>query len=108
MLDWLHQAEAAHRRCKALLPKQWTSELDVMKATAASAEASLQHMRQQGDRWRRLTPAAQQELSAATQDYRDYYNDPDLRNQKLTCSGCGKWAPQLRTCGACREAQYCS
>jgi hypothetical protein len=105
VLGWLQQGEAAHRRCKGLLPKQWTSVLDSAKAMAAPAKASLQHMQQQGDRWRRLTPAVQRELHAAHQDCRDEFNVPV--NKHLTCSGCGRQAPQLRVCGACREAQYC-
>ena len=107
VLGWLQQAEAAHRRCKGVLPKQWTRELDAIRTLAAPVKASLQHMQQQGDRWRRLTPAAQQEIKAAHQVYDDDYRDPDARRKKLTCSGCGKRAPQLRTCGACREAQFC-
>ena len=107
VLVWLLQAEAAHRRCKALLPKQWTSDLDDMKAVAAPAKASLEQLQQQGDRWRRLTPAEQQGLEAAVRGYLDDYNDPNSDKKKLMCSGCGKCAPQLRMCGACREAKYC-
>ena len=107
VLGWLQQAEAAHRRCKALLPKQWLCELDSMKALAAPAKPSLQRLQQQGDRWRRLTPAAEQELSAALIGYRDSIKDPALRAKTSSCSGCGKWTPQLRSCGACREARYC-
>ena len=103
VLGWLQQAEAAHRRCKAVLPKLWTRELDSAKVVAAPASACLQRLQQQGDRWCRLAPAAQQELKAAVQEY---WDNPPL-NKMLTCSGCGKCAPQLRVCGACREAQYC-
>ena len=105
VLGWLQQAEAAHRRCKALLPKQWVCELERLKPLAAPAKVFLQRLQQQGDRWRRLTPAVQQALDAAGQDYCDNM-DPDLGKKKLTCSGCGKWASQLRVCGACREVQY--
>ena len=106
VLGWLQQAEAAHRRCKAMLPKHWTIDLDSMKAVAAPAKVSLQHLQQQGDRWRRLTPATQQELHAADQDFQNFSSD-DACTKQLTCSGCGKLALQLRVCGACREAQYC-
>ena len=36
VLGWLQQAEAAHRRCRALLPKQWTMVLDSWKAGPAA------------------------------------------------------------------------
>ena len=107
VLGWLQQAEAAHHRCKALLPKQWTCTLDSMKALAAPAKASLQHLQQQGDRWRGLEPAAQQEVDAMRKDALSGFHDPDSRERQLRCSGCGKSAMQLRTCGACREVQYC-
>ena len=107
VLDGLQQAEAAHRRCKGLLPKGWTSLLLGFKATASPAKACLQHMQQQGDRWLRLTPGAQQELAAAIQDYYDCWNDPDWDKNNVTCHGCGNRSLQLRACGACKEAQYC-
>ena len=107
VLGWLQQAEAAHRRCKALLPKQWTSQLDVQKGMAASAKDWLQQLQQQGNRWRRLTPAAQQELSAARQGYIDRRMGSDGGKKFLMCSGCGSCAAHLRLCGAYREAQYC-
>ena len=106
VLGWLQQAEAAHRRCKGLLPKLWMAELDSLKALAAPAKASLQHMQQQGDRWRRLAPAVELELQAAVKDCVDEMKGPD-NSKSCTCSGCGRVAPQLRVCGACREAQYC-
>ena len=104
VLGWLQQAEAAHRRCKAMLSKQWTRDLDIAKAVAWPAKARLQRLQQQGDRWRRLEPAAQQ--AAVQNNLNNHYYLNSFEN-KLTCSGCGKQAPQLRTCGACREAQYC-
>ena len=100
VLGWLQQAEAAHRHCKALLPKQWTVALDSFRADAAPAKAVLQDMQQKGDRWRRLTAAAKRELAA--QDHGDD-NEFEWRLKRLTCSECGKCAPQLRVC----EAQYC-
>lgn len=69
---------------------------------AVPAKASFQQMQQQGDRWRRLTPAAQQELHTAAESEAGYNH-----NNKLLCSGCGKSAQQLHVWGACREAQYC-
>ena len=102
VLDWLQQANAAHRRCKALLPKQWAGQLVGMKALAASAKAILQSLQQQGDSWRPLTTATLQELNTALE------NCSKISSMKgLTCHGCGKPAPQLRKCGACKEAQYC-
>ena len=105
VLGWLLEAEAAHRRCKALLPKQWTADVDGKRPLAALAKDSLQRLQQQGDRWRRLTPAARQDLAAARQDYED--GQEEAYAERVTCSGCGSFAPQLRRCGACREAWYC-
>ena len=48
VLGWLQQAEAAHRRCKALLPKQWTIQLESKKALTAPAKAYLQQMQRKG------------------------------------------------------------
>ena len=107
VLGWLQLAEAAQRRCKAMLPKHWTSELDDRKAMALPAKPWLQHLQQQGDRWRRLTPAAQREIAALQQRYHMGLREDIAGKKQLTCSGCGNWAPQLRTCSACREAQYC-
>ena len=107
VLGWLQQAEAAHRRCKAVLPKLWTWDVDRAKAVKqAFATACLQRLQQQGDRWRRLALVAQQELEAAFQNHVDHC-DSDSLKKKLTCSGCGRWVPQIRVCGACRQAQYC-
>ena len=108
VLGWLQQAEAAHRRCKALLPKLWTNELDGSKPMAVLAKASLQQMQQNGDRWRGFTPAEQQELNTASKDYEEMCKDPDSMKKQLACSNCGKWALQLRVCRACRKTQYCS
>ena len=44
VLAWLLEAEAAHRRCKALLPKLWTRVLDDMAAMAAPTKAWLQRL----------------------------------------------------------------
>ena len=107
MLGWLQQAEAARRRCKSMLPKQWLFEVDGLRAVAAPAKAWLQHLQQQGDRWLQVAPAVQQELNAAGQALTNEGKDPDGLKKKLTCSGCGKCALQLSVCGACREAQYC-
>ena len=107
VLGWLQQAEAAHRRCKALLPKQWIIEVDNVKALAAPTKAWLQHLQQQGDLWRLLAPAAKLGLDAADKKYQVDSKEDFSGNNKLKCSGCGKCAPQLRVCGACREAQYC-
>ena len=107
VMAWLQEAEAAQRRCKALLPKQWVNLLDHKKAMAAAAKASLQHMQQRGDRWRQLTPAEEREMDAAGKEAYEAWKDPASSTRKLTCSGCGNWAPQLRVCSACREAQYC-
>ena len=104
VLGWLHEAEAAHRRCRALLPKAWFSGLGVLKAMAATTTPWLQRLRQ-GDCWRHSTPAVQRELEEALQDFRDSNKGP--APTKLICSGCGTSAPQLRVCGACRKAQYC-
>ena len=78
VLGWLLEAEAAHRRCKALLPRLWIIGLGSLRASAVPAKAALQHMQQQGDRWRRLAHAAQQEHDAAIMDVCDEYKDPGL------------------------------
>ena len=105
VLGWLRQGEAAHRRCSALLPKQWYKDLDGLKSIAAPRKVILQKMQRQGDRWRRLTPAEEQGLEAALRECDKVFEDPD--SKKLTCSACGHCAPQLRRCGACKEVQYC-
>ena len=119
VLGWLQEAKAAHRRCKDVLPMEWTTKINEGKALTAPAKAILQRLQQQGDRWRPLTPAVQQGLYATMQTSWEECKDllacsgsgsgpgSDLLKQKLGCSGCGKFASQLRKCGACKEAQYC-
>ena len=107
VLGWLQQAESADRRCRALLPKLWTNAMEDFKAPTAPAKAILQHLQQQGGRWRRLPPAVGQEIKAAVKASIEIYKEPDSLFKMLLCSGCGLRAPQLRVCAACREAQYC-
>ena len=105
VLGWLQQAEAAHRCCKAVLPKQWTIMLRNFKAMAAPVKARLLQMQRHGDRWCRLAPSTRQELNAAYKVFQEARKDYGMK--QLMCNGCGNWAPQLRVCGACREVQYC-
>ena len=52
VLGWLKQAEAAHRRCKGVLPKLWTYKLDKAWAIASNVKPWLEQLQQEGDRWR--------------------------------------------------------
>lgn len=104
-LGWLEQAQAAHKRCKGVLPKQWTSVLDSHRAVALPMKPWLQQLQQEGDCWRRPPPGLDCKLSELRiKQMMDRRYTP---HSALGCDGCGKYSVQLRRCGSGKETQYC-
>ena len=99
-LLWLQQGEAAHRRCKSVLPKRWTHPLTHSKRMALPIKSWLQQLQREGDRWR----LPQLELVLEMLQY-PMAQEPQV--VALTCHGCGKPAAQLHRCSGCKEVQYC-
>lgn len=105
LLAWLQQAEAAHRKCKGLLPHKWTVDLDMQKALALPAKPWLQRLQQEGDRWRPPLPEMEAGFIEVASQRLDAVRESPFC--ELECDGCGRTAAQLRKCGSCKEAQYC-
>ena len=99
LFGWLEQAEAAHRRCKGVLPKQWTAQLDRLKISSRPHKAWLLL---QGDTWREAPLSVSRHIVAVVDDV----NSGHYSHARLCC-GCGRQASALRRCGACQVVQYC-
>ena len=117
LLAALREAEAAHVRCKRLLPTIWVAYLENLRSKAACMEEPLQLMVElQGDSLRtpnswpagaailRRVVAAIARCSVAMQEMD---NGPTSLVLLSTCSGCKSVPLTLRKCAACKQAQYC-
>ena len=105
LLKRLQHAEAAHRRCKGILPHKWTYLLDELKASTLPTKPWLEQLQQEGDRWRPMPPDLKAEIDSAVDRRLEMIDESP--NAALECGGCGKSATHLRKCGSCKEAQYC-
>ena len=103
LLRWLQQGEAAHRRCKSVLPKVWSHKLTGRKMLDPLIKPWLQQLQREGDRWR---PSPELSFQMMQLSVREYVAAPPPE-AAITCDGCGKRAAQLRRCGGCKEVQYC-
>lgn len=105
VVTWLQQAEAAHRRCKGVLPRMWTLTVEESKAAAMPLKSWLQQLQQEGDRFRPMPMNESRELT------KKYEEDLKLMWESplgaLDCDGCGRSAVQLRRCSNYKETQYC-
>lgn len=106
MLRGLQQARASHLCCRKVLPRQWTLILERRWATAKQLRRWLEQLQQQGDAWAPMDAAA---LAAVYDDGLERaLRICSAPTAALECSGCGRPAPHLKRCGACKQAQYCS
>lgn len=108
VLNWLQQAEAAHRRCKGVLPKQYTFQLDSLKGLASPLKPWLMQLQQEGDhsRWRSPPPEIVDNIDNTHADFLRELRES--RAAPFECDACGAVVGQLRKCGSCKETQYCS
>ncbi|KAL4428325.1 hypothetical protein ABPG75_002414 [Micractinium tetrahymenae] len=98
VLRWVQQAQAAHKRCKGLLPSVWTANLKDRRAPALAALPWLHSLAAAGTSWE--PPGA----SATAGVAQGLFSDP---NRNLRCAACGSAAMQLRACSGC-GTRYCS
>lgn len=103
-LALLAEAEAARRRGKGVLPKQWTSALASRRTLAMPVKPWLEQLQREGDHWRPAPPAVRREVAAADAARKELMLNTE---SVLDCCSCGGLAAQLRTCGGCNQAQYC-
>ena len=104
-LGWLEQAAGAHRRCK-LLPKQWTCQLDRLKAEASLMKPWLEQLQAEGECWRPAPAKLTLDIWLSTLEHKAVLRSESPR-VALECDGCGRTAGQLRRCANCKEVQYC-
>jgi hypothetical protein len=91
ILECLRRAEAARRRCKAVLPTHWVAQLAAAKAPALALRSWLERCQRRGDR---LPAGASPEVPGVSGDIAS------------RCSGCNEPSSQLRAC-PCKLARYC-
>jgi hypothetical protein len=95
ILECLRRADAARRRCKAVLPTEWVALLTALKAPTHALRPWLERCQRQGDV---LLPAGAPPDASALRAL--------LGDRASTCSGCGERSSQLRAC-PCKKASYC-
>ena len=100
----LEEGDAAHARCKKLLPPSWAAALTAGREMSSPTRPVIErHAQRSPDAWQMAIV-----LEAAAQYRRQ---DERLRGKVEeglpSCDGCGVHALQLKWC-ACRLKRYCS
>ena len=109
LLEALRDAEAAHARCKRLLPTVWFSYLETLRPAAHMEEPLRLMVELQDDLLcappgptkatteRRVSAALKLGSQAAIEAHQGVSSDVTV-----TCSGCMRLTSNLRKCGACK------
>ena len=97
----LEEGDAAHARCKKLLPPNWAAVLKADREVCWAVQPIIeQHMQRSPGAWQE---ALRQEAQGQLQQRVDRMQSRGWPR----CDGCGQPAAQLKWC-ACRLKQYCS
>ena len=103
VLRWLEQGEAAHRRCKSVLPKQWSFPLTSKKMLALVVKPWLQQLQRDGDRWRPHPPELGSQFCLLFQRQFLDFDDTPTALSSVTAV-----AKRLRSCAGAAAAWRCS
>ena len=100
----LEEGDAAHARCKKLLPPSWAAVLKMEHKMSWTGKPKIErHMQRSPGAWQ---AGLMQEalVQAQRRVERVYTKHPE---GQARCDGCGALVPELKWC-ACRLKRYCS
>ena len=114
VLQWVAEADAALRRCKRQLPKQWTTQSMLSKQDLHALKDMLRVLSITGSYgadglWRPgpLTPDQFGQLMQLGVEAASLQQANGGARPLSTCDACGRFSCELRHCGACRSKAYC-
>ena len=101
----MEEGDAAHTRCKRLVPPNWAVVLKVDRKMCWAAEPVIErHMQRSPDAWQTgVRQEAQKQLQRRAERVKAMACPEGLPR----CDGCGLLVPELKWC-ACRLKRYCS
>ena len=98
------EGDAAHTRCKKLLPPGWASDLKVERGACGVVKPVIErHMQRSPNAWQ----AALWLEAQGQAERRIEQVEAKMERGPPRCDGCGLPVPELKWC-ACRLKRYCS